>query len=717
MPGTHDPIDRYFELSLFSLFSVGFLTLAGTGKMDFVTVLVMSLALATRAALLWRNSSFQLSPRVASNLTIAYVVFFFLDLLFFVTAAETLLERLLLATIHLILFTAIIKMFSARQPRDSVYLAALAFAQMLAAATLTVQTSFLFYFGLFLLLAIATFTSFEIKRARDRVLDSPPPPSPKLASALTGTSTVICCGTVVLAAFLFFVIPRGSRGYFSAYGQLNERMTGFSENVELGTIGQIKQSSTVIMHIEAPNLSPARAVKWRGVGLTNFNGKRWFNRGIPSEAVTGFRRFQLARQLTHSGMRPELLDYTVMLQPLASNVLFVATQPLELTGPFRRLWQDETGSIFVSSVGGTLIRYAALSDIQLPTPEMLREDSAPVPDSMRDTYLQLPPLDPRISRLALEITESQSSTYDKAKAVEEHLQANYGYTLDLPAAMPDDPIAYFLFSVRRGHCEFFASAMAVLLRSAGIPSRLVNGFLQGAYNDVSGEYAIRASDAHTWVEVYFPTYGWITFDPTPPEGRAVQGLWLGRLSLYMDAFHSFWDEWVINYDFLHQATLARQLERASREWRNDSRQLFRQRYRYLVGVVRQGTEDLLRSRELVLMLLSLSLAGFAALYWRSDWRLWLRQRRMLQHARQGTATPEDATLAYLFLLRVLARRGMRKSPAQTPHEFANSLPEPAGPLVRRFTDLYVGSRFGQLPELLPSMTSLLENIRFLRRGR
>ena len=172
MQGSQDTIDRYFEFSLFALFSVGFLTLAGTGKMDFFTVTVMGLALAARAVLLWRKTDFQLSPRIISRLTAAYVVFFFVDLLFFLGAYETILERLLLATIHLIFYTAIVKMFSARQPRDSVYLAALAFAQMLAAATLTVQTSYLFYFALFLLLAISTFTSFEIKRARDRVSDT-----------------------------------------------------------------------------------------------------------------------------------------------------------------------------------------------------------------------------------------------------------------------------------------------------------------------------------------------------------------------------------------------------------------------------------------------------------------------------------------------------------------------------------------------------------------
>jgi len=716
-----DAVDRYFELSLFFLLAVGFLTLAGTGKMDFFTISLMGLALAGRAFVLWRRSSFQLSPQLVSRLTVFYIPFYFVDFLFLLASRDTILERLLLATIHMIFFTAAVKMLSARSTRDYVYLAALAFAQMLAAATLTVQTSFLFYFALFLLLAIMTFTSLEIKRARARVAEggtAPPPASlpGRLSAALSGTAGFICGGTVVLATLLFFVIPRGSRGFFSSLALPSDRITGFSDQVELGEIGQIKRLTTVVMHIQAPALSTAHAVKWRGIGLTTFDGKRWFNRNLLAARVPQFRRFRFRQDVFHPGQANELLPYTITLQPVASDALFLAPQPVELTGPFRDLWQDEAGSVYLRSGSSVLVRYSAVSDIASPHPDLLRTDSGRIPPEIEETYLQLPPVDPRARQLALDITRRQTSIYEKARAVEEHLQTSYGYTLDQPAARPADPIAYFLFEARQGHCEFFAAAMAVLLRTQGIPARLVNGFLQGSYNDLSGQFTVRASDAHTWVEVYFPTYGWVGFDPTPAEGRLAQALFLGRLTLYLDAFQTFWEEWVINYDIFHQVTLARQLETTSRQVTRDSRRYFRRQYRYLVGFVRQRTDFLRQNPGPALLLLALGLLGVVALTQRKELRQWFREQRMLRHARQGRASPEDATLAYLRLLRILARSGLRKTPAQTPSEFASAVPEPAGPLVRDFTQLYLRTRFGRLADDLPRLSALLQQIHTLRRS-
>jgi hypothetical protein len=300
--------------------------------------------------------------------------------------------------------------------------------------------------------------------------------------------------------------------------------------------------------------------------------------------------------------------------------------------------------------------------------------------------------------MALDITRDQTTAYDKARAIEDYLHANFGYTLDLPAAMPDDPIAFFLLDIKKGHCEFFASAMAVMLRSIGIPARLVNGFLQGSFNELSGQYTVRASDAHTWVEVYFPAYGWVGFDPTPPAGRSSQALLFGRISLYLDAFQTFWEEWVINYDILHQVTLARRLERSSRDLSRDSRQYFREQYRAMVGFVRLRTEAVLQNRAAALVLLLTGFAAVLAFLQRKLISRWFRERLMLRHARNGKTSPEDATLAYLRLLRLLERSGFRKAPAQTPTEFALSVPEPAGPLVRSFTSLYLRSRFGRLTE-------------------
>src|SRR5581483_6937368 len=135
---------------------------------------------------------------------------------------------------------------------------------------------------------------------------------------------------------------------------------------------------------------------------------------------------------------------------------------------------------------------------------------------IRLIYLRLPRQDRRITDLARQITALATNSYDRAVAIQDYLCHNFGYTLDPLAIDVSDPIGSFLFKSRRGYCEYFAAAMTVMLRSLNIPARLVNGFQTGTYNRVGKDFVVRARDAHSWVEVYFPQYGWIPFDPTPP---------------------------------------------------------------------------------------------------------------------------------------------------------------------------------------------------------
>ena len=172
------------------------------------------------------------------------------------------------------------------------------------------------------------------------------------------------------------------------------------------------------------------------------------------------------------------------------------------------------------------------------------------------SYLGLPAVDPRIPRLAQQITASADNNYDKAPGPRNLPSHSLRITrLQLSRTVPHDPLANFLFERRQGHCEYFASSMAVMLRSLGIPSRVVNGFRTGEFNDLTSQYVVRASNAHSWVEAYFPGYGWIAFDPTPGASMPVRSGW-SRTGLYLDAMASFWRDWVVNYDAGHQQALA-----------------------------------------------------------------------------------------------------------------------------------------------------------------
>ena len=182
----------------------------------------------------------------------------------------------------------------------------------------------------------------------------------------------------------------------------------------------------------------------------------------------------------------------------------------------------------------------------------------PLPADARQAYLQLPRLDPRIRELTENIVRAEASPAAQARMLENYLRSNYGYTLELPKVEPDDPLAFFLFHRKKGHCEYFASAMAVMLRVVGIPRALSPAFKAESTIPISGSQLIRTSDAHSWVEAWLPDRGWTTFDPTPPDPN-VHGLspWT-RLSFYADAVDVFWQDWVLNYN------LERQLQLASR---------------------------------------------------------------------------------------------------------------------------------------------------------
>src|SRR5262249_18548614 len=201
--------------------------------------------------------------------------------------------------------------------------------------------------------------------------------------------------------------------------------------------------------------------------------------------------------------------------------------------------------------------------------------------------------------------------------------------------------------------------------------------------------------------------GWITFDPTPLAGRTEQAALFGRLSMYMDAFQSAWEEWVINYDFLHQIVLARELRGNTRDMTRDSQATFRRYYRSLVLFVERATDWVLARRVAVTIVLAIAVAAMWLLLLRSSLARWFRERGAAARGRDGTARPEDATLVYLRLLRLLGRKGIRKHAAQTPNEFAESVGGDMAPAVRDFPTLYVQARFGHPAQLRPQLTALL----------
>jgi protein-glutamine gamma-glutamyltransferase len=714
---SHISVQRYFEVSLLFMLTTAFLTVATTGKLDVVSIVVVCGALIVKLWSYIRAVEYSLAPKTVTRISIFYIFFFGLDFLIFASGPSPV-DRLLAATVHLVLFTAVIKIFSARTYRDYGYLAGLSFAMMLASSVLTVGTTFLVFFTLYVFFAISTFISYEIKRGIEAARRAPEGPyrlpeqnRQAIEKALMTAAVGLAVGIFTLAAMLFFVIPRYRTGYLTNLSTQTQNITGFSETVNLGDIRKILRSPMVVMRvIPEGNIRAYAGVKWRGVTLDSFNGKRWFNDNadrisIPAES---YQRFIVPPPdgWDHRPHRP--LHYRVLRAALSTDVLFAAAEPRELTG-LRLLSQDETGSLHNPQNLSVPFAYEVVSDAGLPPARLLQASSTKFPDEIRLVYLRLPhTMDPRVSELARSLTASATNNYDRAVVIQSYLRGNFKYTLDPPEIEPEDPVGSFLFRSKSGYCEYFAAAMAVMLRTLNVPTRLVNGFQTGSYNRIGKDFVVRARDAHSWVEVYFTGYGWIPFDPTPADPHPVLP---GEWDDYIDTAALFWNEWIINYDFSHQVQLAREVEQDSRSFQ----QVFRRRSERLKRLGIRAAfriEGWLMSHKLFVLAVMIVILAALILTDKSGTLAEWRFRLAWKFARRDSAvSPREATLTYQRLLGALQKKGFRKRPSQTPREYAFSfLTTPLGPPVMEFTKLYNTLRFGRASVSIARLREILEEI-------
>src|SRR6266568_5391982 len=570
-------IRRYFDVVLYLLIFTGFGTLASTGRLDIPTVALVTGALLYRGYVLVRRRRVLLSERWTNLLTIGCVAFFIAD--------ECFISRAFLgAIVHLVLFVTPVMLFSIQRDLHHYLLASLSFLMVLAAATLTVDSTFLIALAGFVLICIAAFILMEMMHSSERAPVLARDPSVrrayrKLSFAIAGIAPVLLLFVFPGAGLIFFVLPRVSAGYMSAYTGSNDLSTGFSDRVELGRIGQIQQSKTVMMHVQiVGDVAGASSLKLRGVALNNFDGRTWANTHVKAMLARGpDGQFDLAPSDPRTPVaRGSRIHYRVTLEPFLSEVFFLLATPQRLQGNYRAVAKDGAGNVFDVDVEHPVTRYEADSQLRLRGGSHALNNPGSHAADVAD-YLELPSLDPRVKALAQQITAKASTPAEKAAAIENYLRLHYGYTLQLPKTTPRDPIANFLFERRQGHCEYFASSMAVMLRSLGIPSRVVNGFSGGEFNDITSEYVVRAKDAHAWVEAYFPGYGWQTFDPTPAGASGTPQGW-NRLTLYVDAMSSFWRDWVVSYDSSHQYALGQAAFSGTRGLMDGARKWARNRY-------------------------------------------------------------------------------------------------------------------------------------------
>jgi protein-glutamine gamma-glutamyltransferase len=489
----------------------------------------------------------------------------------------------------------------------------------------------------------------------------------------------------VFTALLFVLFPRVGLSLLLLNRNSPERMVGFSERVDLGGVGKLRSDPTIVMRVDPPSLPsvppPRLALYLRGAAFDRYDGRAWSRTRrdeVPAEQGGGavrLRRFPDPARDRVMRIDLEAIDPPVVFLPLDAVAIQVLSPGANLDHAQPELFFAPEGVLRYQAQGQRGLRY----DVSLagtnepPIPEL-----SPV-DELR--YLALPPLPPRITDLAEEWVQGLETPLEQARRVEAKLRSGYRYDLDSPSGAARNPLEDFLFHSKRGHCEFYSTAMTVMLRSLGVPARNVTGFVGGTYNRFSRSYVVRQGDAHSWVEVWVDGSGWLRFDPTPPSDAAPRSELTGAVAMmrdFVEALGQRWSRHVVGYDLRQQIGLYQDMQSAYR------------RYVPTEGVA----GDLFRSpRRAVLVLLAAVVIAFAAR------ELWRRRRA----PKAGDTRPRDermahdATELYRALERALAQRGVPRPVSTPPLTHARSLEALGHPVGNEAVDLtqkYLRVRFG-----------------------
>lgn len=699
----------YFRLTSYATIAAAALALYVAGGVGLWLLGLFALVMIVAFKL--EDTRWQLSEKLALGVILFSIPFFYLDWQILTPYLQTQsletgrrggIEVAVLS--HLILFLSAVKLFQRKHDRDWFFLYLISFFTVLLAAGLTASPMFLVVLILYLLCALSTVVAFEIQKGRKKVTATQTrllvPPDSKLFQKLpmrlwrrryleTRRLPLVSVGLLILIVILalpfFLIAPRTTSTALRRGGDGVSGFVGFSDTVTLGQIGQLKRNDEIFMRVRIDELgsgAPAR-LRWRGVALDSFTGKAWKKSPVAEkserkESETGLFQLGTAASLSH------LTTQTFFMEPVDTPILFGAPRVLAVRGnlPFVRV--DNEGAVQTRPHDQERLVYRIYSDTTEPSATVLRNDRLQyIVESAR--YLELPAnLDPRIRTLTRDVIQrSEARTwYDAAQAVESHLRDNYGYSLEMKAG-GNDPLADFLFNVKQGHCEYFATAMAVMLRTQGVATRLVNGFLPGEYNDASGAFTVRQSDAHSWVEVYFPeTRSWVTFDPTPSAGRAATNRtgFAGMLSKYSEALELMWFQYVVGYDKQEQRSLVTSARNKLVDLQRGSVNKFAQARAAMPALIRPlllGAVSLFGLMAAVLLTRRVQRFG-----WRRGLKVW----------RAGDASEVSRVEFYERLLRALEKQGIKRELYETPLEFASAVGVNE---ARDITNAYNRVRFGE----------------------
>ncbi len=511
--------------------------------------------------------------------------------------------------VYLLLTLNTLKIFGEKRAGDYMQILLLNFLILASVTTFTIEPSFLILILVFTVVSINFLVNLSTYETSGEISE---------IKELIRFSGKIFLASIPLAVLFFLILPRSGSSYFPSSSMY--RKVGLSDRIDITNMEKLLKSGKIAFRVRVLKGKLPPLPYWRGITYEIFRRGSWYHR---REAVGSFPLN--TERILPLPLRGRQIVQEITLEGSA-GFLPALDKPMGGKFPFRVFVSRSL--VFKTPASGRL-KYRVVSvDAKILSDEPPDENYLSVPPSLADTLRKL-------------FKDFEDTPEKMAEKLSLYFRSRFTYSLDFKAPREEDPILYFLTKGKTGHCEIFASSMALILRSFGIPTRLVGGYLGATYNKIGNYFVVKESDAHSWVEVFIPGMGWERYDPSPPVKKKRR---ISRLYLYIDYLKLIWYNNVVNYDLFSQLETLGRISRSAGKWK------FSRRW---------------------LLLLLVFVVPF------------LRKRRR-QHF-------------YVEALKILERKGIKKEPWETAGEFLVRVKREKGDpgkVFEKITRLYEEVEFG-----------------------
>lgn len=591
-------------------------------------------------------------------------------------------------------FLQLSRLFNRRGAADHQQIAVLALLHLIAATILTTEIGYAVVFLAFVVVTPWMLTVSHLRREIEDHYQAEKGGEERVnqllrSQRIIGGRFLAATGLLsvpifLITALLFLLFPRVGMGFLSFSRDKGQQVAGFGDDVELGGFGVIRDDPTVVLRITPndlpPNPAPQMSFRMRGTSFDSYDGRRWTRAAVESSPLRMQHGYYPLRRHPSPG-RDSVV--AISLEPIDENVVFVPEGAVALRVPPRMRAGLPRARVLKRAPDGEL-RYADADGLGLQYEVFVEREPSPntvLTHVEQAHYLGVAGERSRITELARRVA-GEGTPELQAKRVEAYLSASgeFAYSLEQPRVGDRDPLEVFLFEAKSGHCEYFSTAMAIMLRTIGIPTRNVTGFVGGRYNSYGGYYALSQGDAHSWVEAYVDGR-WQTFDPTPASWgqEGPSDGFFAEVRAMMDALRSRWDNDIVDYDLRSQMSAFRAILTWARGFR---------------GTLQGGAEqsdDAKKETEVPRMRLNPWYLGAFVLtvVLVALWRQRLRTRR---------SRAKDP-MAYVFgrYERALSRVGLTREAGETPREHLARLVAlgfPAAEQAAFIVELHAQVRYG-----------------------